>query len=212
MSNRGWLLPLIGVLSIVVLIVGFAVSGEPPDTDEGAQEAVDFYLDNEGSVMAGSVIQGVAAALFVFFGGILRVFLREAEGARPVLSAVAFGGLVIFAVGMAIDATINFALAEEAENIDPVATHALVALWSNDFLPFAVGLLTFMIATGIVIVRTGVLPQWLGWAAIVVAITIPTPIGFVGFIGSGLFVIIISVVMAMQARNSGAARPAPTAP
>jgi hypothetical protein len=208
-SNRAWWTPLIGVLFIVVLIVAFGFAGEPPDTDEGAAEASQFYLDNESSVMAGSVIQAVAAALFVFWGGILRVFLREAEGPRGTLSAVAFAGTILFAAGLALDATINFALAEEAENVDPVVTHTLLALWSNDFLPFVVGLLTFMIATGIVIIRTGALPRWLGWAAIIVVIVAPTPIGFVGFIGSGVFVLIVSVLLAMRARGAATASPAP---
>lgn len=216
MDDKRWLAPLTGVAFIVLVIIGFAVAGEPPDTDEGAEAVVDFYNDNEGSVVAGALIQGLAAAVFLFFAGVLRTALREGPGARGTLAAISFAGAIVFATGVAIDGTISFALAEEAdtEGFDPVAMQALQGLWSNDWLPFAVGILTFMIATGWAIIRTGVLPQWLGWAAIVIAIFAVTPIGFVSFIGSGLFVLVVSVMLAMRERAATltAPPPPPTAP
>jgi Domain of unknown function (DUF4386) len=212
MDDKRWLAPLTGVLFIAMVIVGFAVGGEPPDTDEGAEAAVQFYVDNEGSVIAGAIIQGLAAAVFLFFAGVLRTALREGPGARGTLAAISFAGAIVFATGIAIDGTISFALAEEAdtEGFDPVAIQALLGLWSNDWLPFAVGILTFMIATGLAILRTGVLPGWLGWAAIVIAILAGTPIAFAGFIGAGLFVLVVSVMLAMREREAGT--PPPTAP
>jgi Domain of unknown function (DUF4386) len=212
MDDKRWLAPLTGVLFIAMVIIGFAVGGEPPDTDEGAEEAVQFYVDNEGSVIAGAIIQGLAAAVFLFFAGVLRTALREGPGARGTLAAISFAGAIVFATGIAIDGTISFALAEEAdtEGFDPVAIQALLGLWSNDWLPFAVGILTFMIATGLAILRTGVLPRWLGWAAIVIAILAATPIAFAGFIGAALFVLVVSVMLAMREREAGTQPP--TAP
>jgi hypothetical protein len=213
-DNARWMAPLTGVLFVVVLIVAFTVTGEPPDTDEGAPAVVEFYDDNSGSVSFGSAIQALAAVIFLFFAGVLRVVLREAPGARGTLAAISFAGAIVFATGVAIDATINFALAEESdtEGFDPAAMQALLGLWNNDWIPFAVGLLTFMIATGLAIVRTGVLPRWLGWAAIVVSIFAPTPIGFVAFIGAALFVLIVSVMLAMRERNAASPPAAGTPP
>ena len=209
MDRYRWMAPLLGVLFIVLVFVGFAVGGEPPDTDEGADEVVQFYLDNEGSVVAGALIQGLAAVVFLFFAGVLRTVLREGPGARGTLAAISFAGAIIFATGIAIDGTISFALAEEAdtEGFDPVAMHALMGLWNNDWLPFAVGIITFMIATGLAIIRTGVLPRWLGWAAIVIAVVAFTPIGFVSFFGAGLFVLVISVMLALRERAATPAAP-----
>jgi Domain of unknown function (DUF4386) len=213
MDDKRWLAPLTGVLFIVMVIIGFAVGGEPPDTDEGVEAIVDYYSDNEGSVIAGAIIQGLAAAVFLFFAGVLRTALREGPGARGTLAAISFAGAIVFATGIAIDGTISFALAEEVdtEGFDPVAMQALLGLWSNDWLPFAVGILTFMIATGWAIIRTGVLPKWLGWAAIVIAIIAGTPIAFVGFIGAALFVLVASVMLSMRERAAAPGAPPPSA-
>jgi Domain of unknown function (DUF4386) len=208
-----WMAPLTGVLFIVLAVVGFAVAGEPPDTDEGTQAIVDFYSDNEGSVVAGSIIQGLAAVAFLFFAGVLRTVLREGPGARGTLAAISFAGAVVFATGVAIDGTINLALAEEVdtEGFDPVAMQAMLGLWNNDWLPFAVGVLTFMLASGLAILRTGVLPSWLGWAAVAIAILAGTPIGFVAFFGSALFVLVVSVMLAMRERAATKGTPPPPA-
>lgn len=218
MTESHWWSPLLGVAFVVFAVVSFIVAGEPPDVDEGAQEALDFYVDNDVSVAVGSALEGIAALLLVFFGGVLRSRLRAVEGSTGTLSAVAFAGTIILAVGLAIDATINVALADAADDIDPVSAHTLLALWQNDFVPLALGLLTFLIATGGAIIRTGILPKWLGWIAIVIAIFGPTPAGFVAFFGAALFILVISVMLAMRERNATPSTPTspppppPTAP
>jgi hypothetical protein len=213
-DDKRWLAPLTGVLFIVMVIIGFTVGGEPPDTDEGAQAVVDFYDDNESSVIIGSLIQGLAVVVFLFFAGVFRTALREAPGARGTLAAISFAGAIVFATGVAFDATINFALAEEvdSEGFDPVAMQALFGLWSNDWVPFAVGLLTFLIASGWSILRTGLLPKWLGWGAIVISLFAPTPAGFVTFIGAALFVLVVSIMLAMRERNAAPPAAAPPTP
>ena len=199
-KDNSWLAPLTGVAFVLIVIIGFAVSGEPPDIDDPAQEIVDFYVDNDTRAMVGAMLEGIAATLFVFFAGYLRRVLRAAEGERGFLSAVAFAGATIFAVGIAIDATITMALAETAEDIDPGAVQALAALFQNDYMPFAVGLQLFFLATGLVVVRTGAIPKWIGWVAILLGVIAVTPIGFVAFLAGAIVVLAISVVLTMRAR------------
>ena len=200
-NDRNWLTPLVGAAFVVLVIVGFMVGGEPPDsTEDSAREIVDFYADNDSKQTISAVLEGIAATLFVFFGGYLRRVLREAEGPGGMLSAVAFAGTIIFATGLAIDATITFTLAETAEDINPIAAQALMALYNNDFVPFAVGLQIFLLATGISLVRYGALPKWLGWIAILLAVIALTPLGFAAFIGSGVLVLVMSVLLALRAR------------
>jgi hypothetical protein len=204
MDSKTWLAPLTGILFIIVLIVGFAVSGEPPDpADDSAQEIVDFYVDNKSSVMAGSIMQTVAGALFIFFGGYLFRTLRAAGAEASAI--VTLAGAVVFALGVALDGTINFALAETADDIEPDAVQALSALWTNDFLPFSMGLLVFLMGFGVSIVRHGVLPKWIGWVAIVVSLTAISPAFFVAGIGAAVLIVASSVVFARRDRPSQAA-------
>jgi hypothetical protein len=206
--SRDWLAPLTGVAFVVVGIIAFIVGGEPKDADHPAREIVDWYVDNKDSVQIGAVIGVAAGVLLIFFAAYLRNVLRAAAGAGEILSLVSFIGLVIVALAFAIDGTILFATAEAAEDIDPVAVQALQALWDNDFLPIMLGVLAFLWATGISIIRTGVFPRWLGWLMIVLGIVGVTPIGFVSAAASALLVLAFSVILTLRAR----ARPAPPPP
>jgi hypothetical protein len=59
----------------------------------------------------------------------------------------------------------------------------------------------FLWGTGLAVVRTGVLPKWLGWVMLVLAVAGFTPIGFVAAIGSALLVLILSIWLSLRARG-----------
>ncbi len=200
-DNKMWLVPLTGVAFIVIAILSFVISGEPPDVkDNTPQEIVDHYVDNKDSVMIGAAVATFAGAVLVFFFGYVRKILRAAEGENGMLSLVAFAGAVIGATGIAIDSMISFVLAEAADDIDPIAVQSLQALWDNDFLPIALGITLMLSASGLSIVRHGALPKWLGWIAIVLAVVSVTPVGFVAFPGMALWILIVSVMLTLRAR------------
>lgn len=204
-NDRSRFAPLTGLVFFVLAIVAFAIGGEPPDpSDDSAQEIVDFYVDEDSSQMFSAAIEAIAGTFFVFFAGSLRRVLRDAEGPGGTLSAVSFAGAIILGLALAIDGTITFALAETADDIDPAAVQALSALWHNDFLPFAMGIQIFLLATGISVVRHGALPKWMGWLLILIAVIAVTPIGFAAFIATGILVAVISVLLTMRARPAGA--------
>jgi len=203
--NKEWLAPLTGVAFVVVGIISFLISGEPKSADDPVKEIVNFYVDKKDSVQI-SAIAGVVAGLFlIFFGAYLRKVLRAAGGEGETLSLVSFIGLVLVALGFAIDGTILFALAEAAEDIDPVAVQSLQALWDNDFLPIMLGVLAFLWATGISVIRSGALPKWLGWVMILLGIVGVTPIGFVAAIGSAILVLVLSILLSLRARSGASA-------
>ena len=200
-GSREWLVPLTGVVFFVLVVIAFVVGGEPPDpSDASVQEIIDFYVENEGSVILGAALATVAATFLVFFFGYVRTVLRAAEGDRGMLSLVSFAGAVIVAIAIAVDSTISFALAETVDDVDPTAVQALSALWSNDFLPFALGVQVLLLATGLSAIRHGALPKWLGWIALLLAVIAVTPIGFVAFLGAGVWILIVSIVLTLRAR------------
>jgi hypothetical protein len=202
--SRDWLVPLTGVGFVVLGIVSFVVGGEPKSADQPVREVVGFYVDNKDSVEVGAFIGVAATVLLVFFGGYLRRLLRAAGGEGEMLSLVAFIGVVIVAVGFALDTTILIALSEAADDINPVAVQSLQALWDNDFVPMLLGVLLFLWATGLSVIRTGVLPKWLGWVMIVLGVVGVTPLGFASVIGAAILVLVLSILLSIRAR-----RPAP---
>lgn len=202
--NRETLLPLTGALFLVLLIASFIIAGEPPDADEDVQEIVDHYVDNKTATEIGAMVGGIAAISLVFFGAYLRKLFSGALGGDSMLPGVILVGTSIIAVGGAIDGTISFALAEAADDIEPTAVQAMQALWDNDFLPIALGIVIYLLAAGLAAVRSGAIPAWLGWIAIALAVIGVTPIGFVAFMGAALWTLIVSVLLSIRGRRATA--------
>jgi hypothetical protein len=214
--KREWLVPLTGVLFVVLLIASFAIAGEPPDADESVQDIVDHYVDNKDAIWASTLVGMLAALSLVFFGAYLRKVFSAAEPAgHGMLSPLVLAGTVIMAVGAGIDMTISVSLAEAADDIDPVAVQALQAFWDNDFVPIAIGVEVLLLGAGLSIVRYGALPKWLGWVALVLTVVGLTPVGFFAFPLGGIWLIIVSILLAVRARRltaPAAPPPPPAAP
>jgi hypothetical protein len=59
--------------------------------------------------------------------------------------------------------------------------------------------------TGAAAVQTGLLPKWLGWAAVVIGVVAITPIGFFSFLGVGLWLLVAGILLALRAEPAAAA-------
>jgi len=197
--NANRIAALTGAGFVLLYIASFVITGEPPDaTEDSAQEIVDFYVDNDSSVMAGTFVGAFGLVSLLFFGGYLRKLFEAAAGPGHLLPKVVQAGTIVLVAGAAFDLTVNLALAEAADDIDPVGVQTLNALWNNDFVPMAVGGLAFILASGLSILRHGALPKWLGWVAIVLAVAMATPAGFVGFLGMGVWILVVSIMQAVK--------------
>ncbi|MGH2748048.1 MAG: hypothetical protein ACRDKB_09015 [Actinomycetota bacterium] len=195
---------LTGVVFVVLLVVSFIVSGETPEADASSQEIISFYSENEAEITVSSILFGLGAVFFLFFNGTLRSVLRSAEGGTGTLSAVVYAGGVVATVGMLIFAGLGFTLGDTAGELEPAAAQALNALSSDFFLPLAGGIATFLFAAGLVTIRTGALPRWLGWVAIVLAIVEFSPIGFFVFLATLLWVLVVSILLVLGGEKAPA--------
>ena len=198
------LLPLTGVLFVILLIASFVLAGEPPDADDDVQEIVDHYVDNDTAIWISSFVFAAAALSLLTFASYLRKLFTDAGEAGSILPGLILVGASIVAVGGAIDSTIQIALVEAVEDIEPAAVQALQALWDNDFIPIALGIVTFILFSGLATLRTGALPKWLGWLAIAIVVVAFTPIGFVAFPATGIWMIIASVLLSVRGSRATA--------
>jgi hypothetical protein len=207
-SSKEWLVPLTGIAFIVLLVVSFLVAGEPKDATHPPNEVAQWYIDNKDSAEIGAFIGTVAAALLIFFGAYLRKVLAAAEGEPSMLPILVVIGLSIVAVGGAIDNMLLFATAERADDIPATSIQTIQAIWDNDFLPLFLGVLVFNWAVGISVLRSGALPKWMGWAAIVFGvISLAGPLGFAGTIGAALWILVASIMLSLRARGPASAQP-----
>jgi hypothetical protein len=201
-NSREWLVPLTGIVFFVLLVISFIVAGEPKDATHPPQEIANWYLDNKDSAEIGAFIGTVAGAVLIFFAAYLRKVLSAAEGEPSMLPMLALIGLSIVAVGGAIDNMLVFATAERADDIPATSVQTIQAIWDNDFLPLFLGVLVFNWAVGISVLRSGALPKWMGWAAIVFGvISLAGPIGFFGALGAALWILVASILLSLQARR-----------
>lgn len=202
MADKHWYTALTGLAFVLIVVVGFAIVGDQPDpTDKPIQEIIDFYEDDRSTKWVSVFLEGIAACLLIIFGAHLRSALSSAR----ILSPIILAGTILIGVGLAIDATLSVALLEatESDRIGEETIQTLAVLWSNDFVPFAVGIELFALATGLAVIRHGVLPKWLGWIAILFAVIAFTPAGFVAFLGMGVWVAVASVLLALRGRSVG---------
>src|SRR5918999_1088691 len=100
---------LAGVLAVVLWAASVAITGADhiglPGglPEEGADETLAYFQENENSVVAASALFMIGSLFFLWFVGILRTHLVRAEGGPGTFAGVAFAGGVataIFALAM----------------------------------------------------------------------------------------------------------------
>jgi hypothetical protein len=189
------LAPLTGVLFVVLTVVSFIVGGEPPDADDRIDEIVEYWVDNDAANMIGAAIESLAAVSLLFFAASLRRTLRQDEDGAGVLSVAAMGGGIVAAAGIGVDASIRFAAADLAGEINPVTIQTLTAIWADFFFPMVIGIATLILATGLSALRTRVIPVWLAWIGFLLVVVLFTPAGFFAFLASALWILVLSILL-----------------
>jgi len=118
---------------------------------------------------------------------------------------------VLVVGGLALFANLSIAVADVAGAVEPSSLQALHVLSQELFFPLTVGVSVFLLGAGVAVRRTGLLPPWLGWAAIVFGAVGAAPshtfggildhIGYGGFIGLVLWTIVASIMLAARKRR-----------
>ena len=203
------LAPLTGIVFVALLVISFIVGGESPDADESTEDVVAFWTEDDSAQIASAIIGAWAAVFLVWFGATVAAAVRRAEIEAGRLASIAFGGFLLIAVGGLSFSAFQFAAADTAGDVPAEVTQTLSVLFADFFFPLAGGTFLALLSVGIATLRHGVLPRWLGYAAIVIAIAALTPVGFFAFLAAGIWVLAVSVVL----YTSGTAPPTqPPAP
>jgi hypothetical protein len=201
--------PLTGVAFVVLIVVAVIVGGETPDNDDSVRSIVNFWKDNDTQQMWSTLIGVWGTVLFVWFAGSLRSALRSVEVGPARLSAVSFGGALIGDVGLLTSLGLSFAAAESVDDVPGLVIQTLTVLSNELFFPIAAGFGLFFLATGILAVRTRMLPVWLGWITIVLGVVCITPAGFFALLVGLIWIVAVSVILFMRGPVD---RPTPTEP
>jgi hypothetical protein len=206
------LLTLSGIASVILLVLAFGVSGDSPGTSESGAQLRAFYVDHSSGQRTGAYLLMIAVPLLIFFAAAVRSALVDAgAGEARLWGNIFFTGAVVCGAGLLLAACLQLALATAPKHIGGDALQALNALSSESYPAFTGGLGVLMLgAAGAMIpIQSGL--RWLGWVALVLGIVIFTPLGFFGFAGAGLWIVLTSVAMTMRLRAPRAAGRVPVA-
>jgi hypothetical protein len=219
-SERRWerYAPLTGVLAVILWVISVFVieSADSPGEDAGGQEIAAYFESEGGTILAGSFIFMLGAAVFLWFLGSLRARLYGAEGGAGRMTSIVFGsGLVVAAMSlglMAPQAAGGLTADETDPPLDPGAAQVFEGLGDGFFVAAEATVAVFFLAVGVAALRTRALPVWLGWASLVFGIAAIVPwIGWAVYIwGLPLWVLVVSLWLFLRGRVPGLTEPSGT--
>jgi hypothetical protein len=205
MVKRRWA-ALSGIVFVVLMLTGAYFVTDVPEADASARE-IAGYLDDSGNHtrnIVGAYIWVVGGLAFLGFLAGLRAVLRRAEGDPGTLSSLVFGAGVVFTAVWSASAAALAAVAYAVEFADaPVSDPDLVRV-----LPQLGSLLLLLgggfagillvAATSILVFRTGVLPRWLAWLGIPVAVALVVDVTYMNILPFVGWVLVASITLLMR--------------
>jgi hypothetical protein len=206
----------LGPVSGLAAVLGWVLSifviegvGDSPGDNATAANVLRYFETEEGSLYVGGVLFFIASALLIWFGSSLRAAIGERGGTDRIASIV-FGSAVATAVlSMAFVAPQVGGAFAANESEAPLLPGAAQALWfagDGFFVATEFAAASLLVATAVAIFATRVLPLWLAWLGLVIAVLLVIPpIGWAGLIfGFPLWVLITSVLLWRQAEPAAA--------
>jgi hypothetical protein len=180
-----------GIIFVLLFVAGLFF-GSPPDFGAPAEEVSRYYIEDQKAIQTTVVLFTVGLFFFLWFLTSIWGVLRAAEGNTGRLSAVLFGGGLVTAATFIVTLTFVGGAAFRPEETSPELTRTLDDLSFLAFAPGACAVVAFFAATAALTLRTRALPAWLGWLAVVPAISNALTVGGVftdsgPFSGDGIF-------------------------
>jgi succinate dehydrogenase/fumarate reductase cytochrome b subunit len=169
------LLALSGVAFAILFLVGwFASGGDAPDYGASDQAWTNWADDNQWKSRIGAFAMLLAGFVFLHFAATIRTALGDAEtraGGSPQLARVAFAGAITGMAGMVMAVVIISSATTEGADGNPIVTRAIASSSAGPFLLSAMGFAAFLMAGGLVTVRSGVFARWTGVVALIGAVS-----------------------------------------
>jgi hypothetical protein len=207
LTRLGRLAPFTGVVFAVLSAAGMATAQVPPGVKASGDKILAFAKAHQSSQRRADVLLIAGFAFFLLFAGSLRGYLRRSPEAEAA-STLALAGAAVLAGGVAIYIGFDFALNSAPDALTPAAAQALNVLALRLIFPLSVGAFVFGVAAGVAILQSKLLPAWLGWASIVIALL--TPIWIIQFLVLYVWAIVVSILLWKRSdvTEQGSAQPA----
>jgi hypothetical protein len=173
---RSWqrLLALPGILFALLFVVGwFTTGGVTPHYGAPDQDWTKWAQDNKWNGRISGFLMLLAGFVFLHFLGAIRTVLGSAES--PVrgstqLARTAYADGLTGMAGIAIASVTLAAASSNGADVNPLVSKAVATASGGPFLVAAMGFAAFLMAAGVVTLRTGVFARWTGFVALIGAV------------------------------------------
>ncbi|MGO9875226.1 MAG: hypothetical protein ACLPVY_15640 [Acidimicrobiia bacterium] len=163
--------PLItGVLFVVMVLKGTQMTSNTPATTANGATVLAYYQAHNAK-MGGAGFSLMLSVVFgLFFYGVLASYLSRSPRAEWA-AMIGFGGAIMFGVAALVSAGVDFAFSDVQTQLSAATAQVLNVLQSdlNAFL-ISGGLCALMVGFGIAILRSRLMPRWLGWITIMIGV------------------------------------------
>ena len=200
----GWerLAALAGVVAVALWVIGLLIqeSTDMPGDEPTGEQVLAWYAGDENAILAAGFVFMLGALFFLVFLGALRVRLLSGEGPVGFLTAIAYTAGIAVGIFLLMLPAPDMAAALSNDELTPDAALAVNSLGDMFFLGAELTAALLLAATGLLFIQTRVLPAWLGWASLVLAlIMLVPPIGWAGLLlGLPLWTVLVGVLLWMR--------------
>lgn len=165
-----------GIVFVLLQLTGqmlIQIGGSEPPFNASAGVIQDYFLNrNLPLAMIGGFLNILSVIAFLWFMGVLWSALQRSEGDSAWLSLVAFASGVTGMAIMLSSSGWELALLRLGEGQPAETVQFLFDQGNLSFANFWVALASMLLATGIVALRDGALPRWLGWFGLITAVAL----------------------------------------
>ena len=201
---------LTGVAAIVLIFVGLGAAGSTPNGHASVTKVVAFYGAHGTAQAVSGVLVSFGALLFLVFAATFAARLHRARPELSAASALCLLGVGVLVVGLTILAGVSITIDDVAGHVGASTLQTLNVMADDAvfIFPVTIGTCAFLIGAATAVLTAGVLPRWLGWLAVVLAVVAAIPshvlggtldhIGFVGFAGLGVWTLIVGVLFTVR--------------
>ncbi|WP_433160646.1 hypothetical protein [Kribbella sp. CA-247076] len=158
-----------GLAFVVLALLGRFLPGNPPRVDESEGTITGFLGDARTSMLIGALMWAAAAGLIIWFAAAFAEAIRERDERSDVHLAL-LAGSVLVGSALFVDAGLTAATAFSIDGRGAAITVMLYELTAvmTTMIGFAATLP--LAAAGIGVLRTRLMPNWLGYLALLAAV------------------------------------------
>jgi hypothetical protein len=185
-----------GPAFLVVAVIALAVSGGDLSEDASPAKAVAHFAEHDDGLLISAFLAGPAAALLLMWAGRFRALLGPEAGVGRSLFQY---GAVLLAGAFLLGGLLDLAATSATDKDQAQVAQTVNVLRSDAWIPPIIGVAILLLGAGISVLRTAVLPRWMGWIALVVGVVaLLGPGGFLGFLIGPVWIAVSGVLLFLR--------------